>query len=269
MKPEMSLLAIVTICLVSPQNAAPQTTVTLDLRQGVPVVDEVFLNGNGPYRFLLDTGSQSNELDPRVASKLGIESTLSFVMNTPAGQTSVHGGRLKAVQVGPMKAFDQEVLFTSFAGVSKRCPGVVGILGQEFLGKFDYFLDLRHRRLMPAPPPSTGTRVPVRMVSGSMAVETNLGYLLLDSGAETMLLFGMSLRTQNNFVQTTAGPPIAVSTETARFLEIGHRTYYVGRVNFAPPPGIEVAGLLPATVFQAIYVSNSEKYLVLEPKLPD
>jgi hypothetical protein len=267
MKHQVAVLTIVAIGVVLSGSAVSQTPVKLEISEGVTLVDGVFLNGQGPYRFILDTGSQSNQLDPQVAQQLGINAMLTFILNTPAGRSSVRGGRLDTVRLGSMQAADQEFLLTSFAGVRRHCPGVVGMIGQEFLGKFDYLLDLRRGRFAPADPPSTGMRVPMRMIGGRMAVRTNFGNLILDSGAECMLLFRPAIRMAGGSIVTAEGTLMSISTEPDQILRIGTHLYRIDKANFVRAPQTEESGLLPATVFQAIYVSNSQQYIVLDPKI--
>ena len=105
------------------------------------------------------------------------------------------------------------------------------------------------------------------MIHGRIAVPTNLGELILDSGAECMLLFRFSSQPAQASIVTSDGSLITVSTQSGRVLQIGNRLYRIDKANFAAVPGAEEAGLLPATIFRAIYVSNSGRYLLLDPKM--
>ena len=78
MKHQVALLTVVATACLSPIYVVAQAPVKLEITNGVTVVDGVFLNGNGPYRFMLDTGSETNQLEPEIALKLGIQSTLTF-----------------------------------------------------------------------------------------------------------------------------------------------------------------------------------------------
>ena len=39
------------------------------VRDGRPIVDGVYVNGHGPYRFLVDTGTMRNLIDADLARK--------------------------------------------------------------------------------------------------------------------------------------------------------------------------------------------------------
>lgn len=265
MKPQMALVALLAIGLLSARPVVSQAPVKLNVTHEVPLVDEVYLNGNGPFRFILDTGSQSNLIDPKVARRIGLNPTVRFVLSTPSGDSTVPAAWVDVVAAGSMQASHQKFLVARLGDA--RSHGAVGILGQEFLQNFDYFMDLRHGRLMAADPPSNGQRIPVRMVHGSMAIPTNFGDLILDSGADTVLLFRMSsLFSSANWIETAGGSARRVFTEADQILEIGHRLYHLRTINFDPLPGREESGLLPTTLFHSIYVSNSGHYLILDPR---
>jgi hypothetical protein len=253
--------------LLSPSAVAQpgQASLPLKIETGKPVVDGVFLNGHGPYRFLLDTGSQSNQLDSRVARKLGLAATLQLDLQTPSGEAGVSGGRVSKVAVGPVEAGDQEFLFTRFDDLTTLPPDIRGILGQEFLAHFDYILDFQHHRLTFGELSSAGRQTGFRLIYGRMAVPTSLGDLVVDSGAEMLFLFRTSSRVASGQVIGASGSRVAVSYETAPEVRIGDRRYRPATAEYRPVPAAEEAGLLPANLFRAIFVCNSKQYVVFDP----
>ena len=46
--------------------------VTLEVRDGRPFVNGVFVNGHGPYRFLIDTGANMNLIESDLAEKMSL-----------------------------------------------------------------------------------------------------------------------------------------------------------------------------------------------------
>ena len=264
-----SFLLPALLCAILLPSAAvaqsAQASIPLKVITGKPVVDGVFLNGHGPYRFLLDTGSQSNQLDSSLASKLGLAATLQFDLETPSGGSSVGGGRVSKVTLGPVEADDQEFLFTRFADLSALPADIRGILGQEFLAHFDYILDFQHHRLMFGDPSANGEHTGFRRIFGRMAISTSLGDLILDSGAEMLFLFRESTSAASAQVIGASGARVAVSYETAPEIRIGDRRYRPAKAEYHPVPAAEEAGLLPANLFHAIFICNSKQYVVFDP----
>ncbi len=231
---------------------------------GKPVVDGVFINGQGPYRFLVDTGSQSNQLDSALACKLRLAATLRLELQTPSGGSTVHGGQVGRVTLGPLEAADQEFLFTNFNDLSTLPRDVKGLLGQEFLSHFDYVLDFQHLRLTLGGPSAPGKPTRFRLIFGRMAVPTSVGELVLDSGAEMLFLFRQSSRPATAQVIGASGARVAVSLDNAPEVHIGDRRYHPAQAQYYPVSGAEEAGLLPASLFHTIFICNSKQYVIFD-----
>jgi len=102
---------------VTASTASPSTSLKLNILDGRPSVSNVFLNGRGPYRFLLDTGAQSNQIDTAVAEELAVTATFRTDFVTAAGSLRVAGARLAEVTLGSARAENQEFLFTNLEAV--------------------------------------------------------------------------------------------------------------------------------------------------------
>jgi Aspartyl protease len=268
MKPQSFFLPTLFFAILLPSAAsaqAAQTSIQLKIITGMPVVDGVFLNGHGPYRFLLDTASQSNQMDSGLARKLGLAATLQLNLETPSGESTVHGGRVSEVTLGPVEASEQEFLFTRFKDLSTLPSDIRGILGQEFLARFDYILDFQHHRLTFGEPSARGVQTSFRLIFGRMAVPTSLGDLVLDSGTEMLFLFRESTRAASAQVIGASGARVGVSFETAPEVRIGDHRYRPAKAEYHPVPAAEEAGLLPANLFHAIFICNSKQYVVFDP----
>jgi hypothetical protein len=262
------LACLLAISIPCAAQQASQPTLKLQVVAGRPVVDGVFINGYGPYRFLLDTGGQTNQIEVRLAQKLGLTAGLHLVLDTPGGSAQVEGGKVSKVTLGPVEADGQEFVFTRGDRLRELSFDVQGILGQEFLRHFDYTLDFARHQMRFGASPAQGSRVAFRLVHGCMSMQTNLGALMLDSGTDTLFLFRKSWNGVNALVRADAGRAIAVSLERAPSLRIGERSYYPAAAEFQSVANAPVDGLLPASVFRAVFVSNSERYVVFNPETP-
>jgi hypothetical protein len=238
--------------------------VKMHFREGLPVVDGVYVNGHGPYRFLVDTGTNINLIEPRLARTIGMNATFQDEVASPAGMTRLPGSDGNEIELGPVKAHEQRFAFSG--AVHSLLPDVQGVLGQWFLSGFDYMLDLRGKRLEFGKQDLNGRRAPLRMRNGRTAVSTSLGDLVLDSGAVRLVLFGVDPdrdRGDQGYLQTVGGPQI-VGLVFSR-LTIEGRHIWNGNAVAIPSrtePG--VAGLMPLRLFKTIFVCNSEGYVIFE-----
>src|ERR1019366_9584822 len=89
---------LIIAAVASPCNARslpqPDGSLRIVLVAGRPVVDGVFLNGQGPWRFLLDTGAQTNQVEASIARKLGLLPAFRTAIATTAGDALVTGNYL-------------------------------------------------------------------------------------------------------------------------------------------------------------------------------
>jgi hypothetical protein len=83
----------------------------LQIREGRPVVDGIYINGHGPYRFLLDTGSTLNHIDVSVAKEIGLTETVHTTLISSIGATRVSGSTGIEVALGSACARNQTILF--------------------------------------------------------------------------------------------------------------------------------------------------------------
>ncbi len=256
-------LAASCFCFVT---ACPgMATIGLQIREGRPVVDGVYVNGQGPYRFLVDTGSTLNHLDRRVAEKIGLQETFHTTLLTSTGGTAASGGSGIEVTLDSVRASGQNFLFAGMEGIEQTWPDVKGVLGQEFLSHFDYLLDMRGRKLEFGQREcgAKATQTAYRMDHGRPVVATSLGWLLVDSGAPRITRFAIKA-TEANLEMRTATGTVKVGTIFSS-LTIADRTFWRGEAIVVPHAAESaIDGMLPVSLFRSIYVSNSEGYIVFE-----
>jgi hypothetical protein len=255
------LAALTGLLVIGPAGGA----VKLQVIEGRPVVGGVYVNGHGPYCFLLDTGTTLNHLDPKLAHSIGLEPTFRTGLLTSTGVISAPGAGGIVVALDSVRADDQTFLFAGVEVVRHLAPDVEGVLGEAFLSQFDYLLDLRGKRIEfgKREPGPTQIRAPLRMTEGRPMVSTNLGVLVLDSGTHWVTLFGVEAASVTHELITMSGT-LKLGT-VARRLEIGGRTFWRGDAIAVPQSAEAVAGgLLPVSLFKAVYVCNSEGYVIFD-----
>jgi hypothetical protein len=240
-----------------------ESVIPLEIRDGRPVV-RVFVNHHGPYRFLLDTGSTLNQLDPKIAASIGLTATFNTRLTSSTGVAHVSGTEGVELRVDATAADEQIVLLNSTDSLHQISPELDGVLGQMFLTRYNYLLDMRNKRLvLGASAAPMGTKVMFHLVAGRPVISTSLGALALDSGAHYLTRFGVRGFEDGRQMATASGTT-SVGAITSR-LAIAGRTFWRGEaITVSQSPETDVQGLLPITPFKAIYVSNSAKYLVLD-----
>jgi hypothetical protein len=252
------------ICLLATAANQPAPAARLHLVEGRPVVDGVFVNNHGPYRFLVDTATTSNHIEPTLARSIGLVATFRTPLTSSVGTVIVPGADGVEIALAPVHAGGQQFLFAGMDVIHQLDSGIQGILGQDFLSRFDYLLDLRGRRLEFGPQELPGSRAAFRLANGRTAVPTSLGDLVLDSGTQSLILFGVQPEGNNGgFMRTLAGS-LFVGMVYRQLLIEGRRIWSGPAVALPDRAEPGISGLLPVNLFRAVYVSNSERYAVLQ-----
>lgn len=238
-------------------------SVKLQVREGCPIVDGVYVNGHGPYRFLLDTGTVLNHLDPKLAKSIGLKASLRVEVISAFAVAQAPAAEGIEIALESAKAGGQRIVFSDLETVHHLGFDIKGILGQEFLSRFDYLLDFRAKRLEFSKLDRTGTRAELQTIHGQPALSTSLGRLLLDSGTGWVVLFGVPAPRTNDIL-TLAGASKAGAVPRKPLIIEGRIIQYGELV--AAPGGNEagVAGLLPVSLFKSVYICNSEGYVILD-----
>jgi hypothetical protein len=261
--------SLLLFCFLLPGAAVLQgNALKMNVVAGRPVVDGVYLNGQGPFRFLVDTGAQTNQMEASLVVQLDLKPGFRMEVATVAGASLIPGGSVSEVELGDAVAFHQEFLFTSLDAVHAVAPGVRGVLGEEFLSHFDYLLDFAGcRMVIGAREPESGSGsnlvlTDLLTMDGLPIIVTDKGKLILDSGAETAILFASSTGESGGRALTVSGSAAASNTCRLKFRVAGHP--YSTAAALLPRTSLREDGVLPASLFRRVYVSNSTGQIGLE-----
>jgi predicted aspartyl protease len=226
------------------------------------ILRQVYLNGQGPFRMLLDTGAASCAVRPELARRLGATGVYAVERITATG-TSIAKATHLDVQVGETTDENVEALIAPVA-----MPGIDGILGQSWLIRHSYLLDFRKTRVvLDGPPPSGGVAIDLRAAEGRPSISAEVDgvrqELVVDSGAPALILFRAALRNARpiNVVSNTGTTTGRMGTAK---VAIGHT--FRKSMEAAELPDRKGAGLLPASAFDSVYVSNETATVVLVPR---
>jgi predicted aspartyl protease len=114
---------------------------------GWAVVVPVAVGGSGVHEMLLDTGTTSTILEPRLAEEIGLRPTSAAHLLTPAGRRPVAIGSVE-LTLGGATLEGVEVVVAELPAIRSDEPRVRGILGQSALARLEYTIDHARRRLV-------------------------------------------------------------------------------------------------------------------------
>jgi predicted aspartyl protease len=271
------------------QGAEAQSEIRFRLIDDSVIVVSLMANDQGPFDFVLDTGTNSTIVDLKLASRLALTALDRIQLITVAREATVNRSSLRSLSLGATTARDVEVLVQDLSEMRKVDSHIAGIVGQNFLRQFNYLIDYKHRSLRielgdELKSAIGGSRTPVEINEGMMLVTSEAQAknqaklrLLLDSGANVLTLFhAASLGLDRNapasaWTMNTGGDRSGTSTSRLKSLTVG--TEQFRNVTVALPTDVAAGGeraedgSLPAALFHAIYINNREGFVMFNPEM--
>jgi predicted aspartyl protease len=109
----------------------------------------VFVNGRGPFQFVLDTGASRTTLSLKLARKLGIVTIDDRPGTGGGGQVRISSGKVDSLAVGQASVRDLAVGVGDFLAMLSTAAGtrLDGIIGENFLSQFEVTIDYPHSTL--------------------------------------------------------------------------------------------------------------------------
>jgi hypothetical protein len=258
----------------------------------------VSINHAGPYNFLLDTGTQITMVDLSLASELHLATEGQAKVASVGTQASASFARLDRLEAGTHAVANQKVLVYDLANLDATGLHIQGVLGEDFLEKFDMLIDNAHRLLclddstamradikgphvpLLAPaqtsdgaPLPTSLIVSVRLSDGMRPVR-----LKLDSGANVCFLYntseymdldlfhGASLNgggANSQHRTYTALPPQSVNISSVQLSNVPFVTLAGARKDSRTS---DFDGLLTLGLFRRVFIDHADHFAVLEPR---
>ena len=275
--------------------AAPPTLTEIHFRspRGSSIVLPVYVNDNGPFDFLMDTGSTITIVDQELLRSLNLGVIEAGTVATLAGKTPIPLAVARTVSVGPVIERKVELGVRDLAGLHELDSKIRGVLGQNVLRNIDYLIDNRKRTIefdfggslaavldgervrttrieTPDNPNYWNTEVPVKLAES----KPHDLKLILDSGSAAVVLFSDSLdltrlSTRANLsmsMKDDRGNRKSMSAYPAQ-LNVGGLSLDVeARVTTIGFKGLAANGLLPTAEFDSVYISNSGGFVIFQPK---
>lgn len=191
-EPSMATSSVMTPVIVEapePKYVAP----TLRDRIG-RIWAPVMINGQGPYRLVLDTGANSAALIPSVANRLGIaiDESKKVQLHGVTGSAVVPMVAIDSMEVG-----DLLIQGATVPVVADVFGGAEGVLGNKGLTDKRIYIDFRNdliriERSRDQTPPRGFVRMPLKLTRGQLlSFEMKIGSIrttaILDTGAQTTI----------------------------------------------------------------------------------
>jgi predicted aspartyl protease len=278
------------ICIPAMAAAADSVTVKIKLDRLSMIIVPVSINDSGPYDFLLDTGCSNTLIDQELATQLELPQVGEGKIIGVLGSSSISLVRANSVSVDGVTVRDLRIsATTSGMTVSK----VRGVLGQDFLQRFDVLIDYHHLFVQFAPAlgslsqslagehlllhvdeTNAGHGAPNRLIVTGQVPELGNGEmsLLLDSGANYFTLLQdklgpLAVRQDSVHIGKFGfWTNSSVATRTVHKLSLGKKSVSdLTLVTLEHPINTYIDGLIPTSLFSSIFISSRGGFVILNP----
>ena len=266
---------------------------------GALLVIPVKINQSGPFDFMVDTGSQLNVIDPALAAQLNLKSqgTVGLVATAAYSQASV--AILDSLEAGSQVVVKPLVVVQDLGPIQTADPRIRGVLGENFLAHFDMLIDyargllcldeanlmekyLLGERIPLVTSKHSGTDLPFsqRLVVSVNLSDTGTRPILLqvDSGSDGAILYAGNRELEEPLLKRAKlqGPEVSEARRAFAVLppqdmRLGSRI--VRKLPFVTPasgsqsvPDREEDGILATVLFQRVYVSHSDRFVIFDPR---
>lgn len=294
------VLAATTVSTLSAETHCPGNVASLpfQLVNRHKIVVAVSINHSGPYNFLLDTGTQITMVDPSLAAQLHLDTQGSAVVAGAGSRQSASFAQVDLLEAGTHSVANQKVLAYDLENLRSADLNIQGVLGEDFLERFDMLIDNAHKLLCLDDTAAMraavkGTHIPllapaqtedgaplpnllifaVRLSDGMRPVR-----LLLDTGTNAPILYNtatyMALQLSQNMNLRGSGMDGGQRIFSAlppQDLKIG--SLQMRGVAFYSLAGVQkdslakgFDGVLPMGLFRTVFIDHADRFAVLEPQ---
>jgi hypothetical protein len=271
-------VAILLLATLSPVGANDQIAITV--RSSGAVLVPIAINGQGPFTFLLDTGSSHTIVTDELADRLRLPLRAKVPVSTAGGVQMQLVVGLEHTTIGNASVAGLLPSVVTVAQLRDIESGVDGVIGQDFLSAFNYTVDYRRSRLWWAvEPDEKGVRLPLIRAGERFLVQLagngrgNSVLMVPDSGSEAFVIFERSGQTAVAVDQLNDSVGISVLSSQRVGRGARLREFHVGAVTLRNQPAVVVQrsgsremegdGLMPLHRFSCVCFNNRDGYLIV------
>lgn len=266
---------------------------------GALLVIPVKVNQAGPFDFMVDTGTQVTVVDPLLASELHLKPQGTVGLLTVASYVQASLTVLDTLEAASHVVEKPAVVVQDLGQIQAADPRIRGVLGENFLAHFDLLIDYPHKllcldetgvmresvrgeRISLVAPEHPETEVPFtdRLVISVHLSGTGTRQILLklDSGSDGLVLYAGGDETKRGILKQATLQGGGVSKAQRAFAVLPPQDMRIGNhilrnISFVTPvsvaknvPQRDEDGLLPTVLFQRVFISGRDHYVVFNPK---
>jgi predicted aspartyl protease len=231
------------------------------------------VNGQGPFAFILDTGSSHSFVTDALAERLGAPAVAKSLVRSSIG-----------LATRPIVRLDDHDVLASLVPAEDLDPArrLAGVIGQDILASRRYTIDLLNRRVTwhtPDTAPHGRTSFALQPADGRFLVElpqlaSPALRLVPDSGAEGLVLYQRDQRRLPPFLLSSGRTRLTALTSKADVQPIRVTALQVGPFTFADLPGVVIGrhgatspdedGLLPLHLFSRVTFDGPGRRLIVD-----
>lgn len=295
-------LAAITLPALHAEPHCPGNVASLTPRfvQRALIVIPVKINHQGPFDFMVDTGSQVTVIDPSLAAELSLKAQGRVGLVSVASFAQASATVLDTLEADSKVVEKSPAIVQDLRQIQAADPRIRGVLGESFLAHFDLLVDYGHKLLCLDETSAVrdsvrGERIPFvrpqhpedklsfmeRLVISVHLSETGKKPILLqlDSGSDGPILYPGSRQPEVQALVHSAALQGGNATSAQRAfaivppqnIQIGNRI--LSRISFVTPVSVTKNlptqyedGLLPTVLFQRVFISGGDHFVIFDPK---
>ncbi len=170
-----------------------RTSVGFQLYRDYMIVAQGSVGSLRGLNFLLDTGTNTTVVSPKLARRLELEATPADVA-VLSGKVRSEMATAPSLQFGPIRSENVPVLVQDLSFVQDALPiQIDAIIGLDVLGQSRFQIDYASREISFGPAPSMRDSIPLKMKNGLVFVDAVVNHrtvhLLFDSAAPSLIMF--------------------------------------------------------------------------------
>ena len=259
------ILVAVTASLALRREASGSCSIPLEPTR-TSFVAPVRIGGEGPFRFLFDTGTSMTVLNAPLAKRLGIAPLSSRQAVGTGGALSAGTATVDGFAIGPITT-TLPVLIVDLPEFASH-GRVDGIIGMDVLAGRAFRIDVRRRCVeLDGETPANGARLESEEIVGRVAIKSDSMNFVLDSAASFAVLMSEPaqklVKLDQSIDMTSASGRDRVDAGFIPRLRLG--TLSLRDVPAAVSRQLDKRedALLPVRIFSSVYVDASRRFVIL------